>query len=176
MTLTSLPHHFTSDDIRRASTADPSGRPFTIVRGAVVAAGVAAAVGWGVAEFGLTPLHGAGADWTVRAAEAGWIGFAVLVAIQIWFGRKWDAMVGEVAARPDQTAIFDEEGLRLVGRWGETTTRWEGIARAEWRGDDLLLISPDGTRHMLPARAMPDAAWRAALAALVARKVGGSAG
>lgn len=163
MPLISSPHRFDAADLRGASSIS-SGPHLSLLSGGLAAAGLAVVLGWAVAEIVLKPLSDRPQDTTLLVAEAGWAAFFLLVAVVVWFGRKAGAIDREQARRAgsEQTMVLDETGVRLIGRWGESHTRWEGIARADWRDGDLVLTGRDGVLFLLPARAVPDEAWRLA--------------
>ena len=161
MTLTSLPHRLTADDLRAAGPNLPGMTLSTtrFVGAVVVLAGFAGSLVGLV--FG---RHVDGGSLVGFAALSGCTGFAALAGLQLWFARKQDAAVAAAVPEslPEQVVAVDEDGIRLRSELGETFTRWAAIERAERRGDDRLLVGRNGIRHAVPARAMPDADWRAA--------------
>lgn len=163
MPLISSPHRFDVADLRGASPTT-SGPHLSLLAGGLAAAGLAVVLGWGAAAIVSKALSDRPQDTAVLVAEAGWVAFSVLVAVIVWFGRKAGALDRDEARRAgsEQTMVLDETGVRLIGRWGESHTRWEGIARADWRDGDLVLTGRDGVLFLLPARAVPDEAWRRA--------------
>lgn len=165
--LTSLPHRLGPDDLRTAAAASPGLAPTSLqlVGAAALSAMLIGGAVGGVATKLLDPGSG-----LLFATVSGWAAFATLVALQAWYAQKQTAAMarGLPENLPEHTVVVDADGLRLVAPDGETFTRWSGIARADWRGDDLVLTGRNGIRFVVPARAMPDAAWRGALRDLVA--------
>lgn len=164
--LTSLPHRLGADDLRTAA-ASPGFAPTTLQ---LVGAAALFAVVIGGAVGGLvTKLFDAG-DGPLFTTAAGWAAFATMVALQAWYALKHAAAMAKGLPEnlPEHVVVIDADGLRLVAPDGETFTRWRGIARADWHGDALILTGKNGIRFVVPARAMPDAAWREALRDLVA--------
>lgn len=161
MTLTSLPHRPTADDLR---TAGPNGPGVTLSMPRFVGM-VAVLAGFAGSLVGFAALSGSSA-------------FVALAGLQLWFARKQDAAVATAApeALPEQVAVIDEDGIRLRSDLGETFTRWAAIERAERRGDDRVLVGRNGIRHAVPARAMPDADWRAAFDRVVEAGLAGRGG
>jgi hypothetical protein len=167
MSLTSLPYRHLAEDLRHTASSE---RSLSLLTGVTLAAGFALAVGWAVAATVSHLVSDALRDPTLFAAVAGWAAFVVLTGIAVWFADRSRKM-SVAAFDVEQTLSFDDAGLRLVGPWGESFTRWEGIARAERRGDDVVLVGRAGVLFVLPARAVPDAAWRDDVLALAARHI-----
>lgn len=167
MPLTSLPYRHLAEDLRHTASSQKS---FSLLAGVFLAAGFALAVGWFFAVFVAGAFSDEPRGPALLAAEAGWAAFVVLMAIALWFADR-SAKMSVAAFDVEQTLSFDDAGLRLVGPWGESFTRWEGIARAERRGDDVVLVGRAGVLFIVPARAVPDASWRDEVLALAARRV-----
>jgi hypothetical protein len=167
MPLTSLPYRHLAEDLRHTASSQKS---LSLFAGVFLAAGFALVVGWLFAVYVAGAFSDEPRDAAVLAAEAGWAAFVALTAIAVWFADRSGKM-SMAAFDVEQTLSFDDAGLRLVGPWGESTTRWEGIARAERRGDDVVLVGRAGVLFVLPARAVPDAAWRDEVLALAARHI-----
>lgn len=173
MTLTSLPHRLTADDLRAAGPNLPGMTLSTtrFVGAVVVLAGFAGSLVGLV--FG---RHVDGGSLVGFVALAGSSAFVASAGLQLWFARKQDAAVATAVPEtlPEQVVAVDEDGIRLRSELGETFTRWAAIERAERRGDDRVLVGRNGIRHAVPARAMPDADWRAAFDRVVEDGLAGS--
>lgn len=155
--LTTRPFRFSPDDVRTASEAAPSLR-LTMTKLVWGAAAMAAVIGLG-AGAALARM----VDFGVPGGPlGGWAAFAVVVALQLWMARAHTAAMTRALPenQPEQTVILDAVGVRQISATGETLTRWTGISRLDRRGDDLVLTATNGLFHVIPARAVPDAAWR----------------
>lgn len=173
MTIATRPFRYRKQDLDTARAA--KGRTLPILAFVLGVAALGAVVGWGLAAFVGRLLGDTALAIDDPSRLAGWLAFAVTVAVLAVYGRRADVAAGALDAllHPEQSVVFDGEAVRLIGEHGETITRWSGFATATWAGDDLVLTGTGGVVLVVPGEALPDAADRAALRALVAERVAG---
>ncbi len=116
-------------------------------------------------------LAGAGA---LTLGTAGLSGGLTAAFVAAYTGFLWPdpaaavrrAVATQVAGNVRRTVTVDAAGVRVANAWGETTTRWPGVARAAVTDRHLLLFNRLGTAVVVPRRAFATAADFAAFAAV----------
>lgn len=169
MILATLPFRLESSDVEAARRAT-SGRTISIFTLVVATAGLGAAIGLGLAAMVDRAVDGTRFDEAVPPGLAGWAALAATVVVLAVLGRRADRVTEERTRRPlpEQWMRFDADGLHLLGEHGETFLRWSGVAAVARRGDDFVVSTHVDTILVVPGRALPDPADRAALDALFA--------
>ena len=120
----------------------------------------------------------AGADaLNVRTAATSAVLTAVFVAA--YTGFLWPdpakgarrAVAAQLAANRRRTVAVEPDGIRSTHGFGETFTRWPGVARAAVTDRHLLLFARSGTTVVVPRRAFASAGEFDAFAAAVLARV-----
>lgn len=174
MLLTTQPFRYTAQDLAEAGRA-VTGQTMSITTYVGLAGLFGTVVGIGLASFVGTALRDTRFAEAVPAGLSGWFALAATLAGLAFVARKADRAVATVSddTVPEQRVAFADDGVHLLGLHGTSTTLWSGFTAATWRGDDLLLTTKLGPIVLVPARAMPDAAERASLRALIAERLPG---
>lgn len=144
------------------------GKRLTVVRFVLTVAGISL-----VAAFLLSlPIDGILND--VAPAFAGRqttipvIGWIVTLALGLFFARRMDAAAAVVAPMPEQTVTIAPDGVRIETPVSDTALQWSAWVRFHDLSEALMLEEPSGAMVILPDRAFPDAAARAAVREMIA--------
>lgn len=101
--------------------------------------------------------------WAEPASAVPSVGWVVGLGLALAFARRMDAAAAKVAPMPEQTVTVAPDGVRVETAVSVTDWRWTAWARFHDLPEALMLEEPGGAMVILPDRAFPDAAARAAV-------------